>query len=448
MSEKGPEEDMRKRALLPAFAVSAVAAIAVAACGSTDTTSKTSATSKAAGGTSTSAAAQDTGSNSCGGLTPAAPRDPDGVLQGLPSSITAAFSHYQPRLRASAYTDFKPKNGPPWTIGYSDSFSGNAWRAAALARLKTDVAEYQKAGIVKKLIYTDSNLDNSRQIQQMRSMIQQKVDIIFSIPNSPTAMNGVIKEAHDAGIPVLTLLAPVTSPYAVNIDVNQFLIGARMAQGLVKVLGQKGNIVTVDGLAGTPGNQIIHDGGYAVLKKCPDIKIVGNFTGDWNNATAKTNALKFLATHPQPIDGVWEQGSMALGVIQALQQTGRKLVTVTDGNPDKASLAVWRDNTAKGYQGVASANVPSSGMDAMFRVGIRMLQGQGLKINSVVKDPPLIMGNALSGWVKPDWTPGTPGVADAPPATWLNDKFLDQLFEHPKATEPKTIGSCPCENIE
>jgi ribose transport system substrate-binding protein len=416
----------------------------LAGCGSTSTTSKDGSST---GADSATTATADTGSNQCGGLSTEAPKDPQGALQGLPASITAAYSHYQPPLTKGAYADFKPKNSGPWTIGYSDSFSGNAWRAAALSRLKANVAAYKKAGIVKGLVYTDSNLDNSRQIQQMRSMIQQKVDIILSIPGSPTAMNGVIKQAYDAGIPVVTLLAPVTSRYAVNVDVNQFLLGARMAQGLVKVMHQKGSVVTVDGLAGSPGSKIIHDGGYAILEKCPDIKIAGNFNGDWNNATAKTNMLKFLATHPQKIDGVWEQGSMALGLMQALQQANRPLVTVTDGNPDKASLAVWRDHRSDGYQGIATANVPESGMDAMFRVGIRMLQGQGLKINAIVKNPPLIEGDALNDWVKPDWTPQTPGVADAPPGTWLNDAYLDKVFAHPKATTPKTLGSCPCQGI-
>jgi len=429
---------------IPWVALLLVAAL-LAGCGDTNTTSKDGASTNGAGNTNTATA--DTGSNQCGGLSSAAPTDPQGALKGLPATITSAYSHYQPELTKGAYANFKPKNSRPWTIGYSDSFSGNAWRAAALSRLKADVAAYKKAGIVKGLVYTDSNLDNSRQIQQMRSMIQQKVDIILSIPGSPTAMNGVIKEAYDAGIPVITLLAPVTSRYAVNVDVNQFLLGARMAQGLVKVMHEKGSVLTVDGLAGSPGSKIIHDGGYAIFKKCPNIKIAGNFNGDWNNATAKTNMLKFLATHPQKVEGVWEQGSMALGLIQALQQSNRPLVTVTDGNPDKASLAVWREHKADGYQGIATANVPESGMDTMFRVGIRMLQGQGLKINAIVKNPPLIEGDGLNDWVQSSWTEQTPGVADAPPGTWLNDAYLDKVFTHPKATSPKTLGSCPCEGI-
>lgn len=402
----------------------------------------------AVGASATHAGAARSAAATCGKLPYKAPKG-ERLLRKLPKSVQAGYDHYYNPVRRSAWRNWKPKHKKHWVIGYSDSFSGNYWRADALARLRKDVKRYQKAGLVKRLIYTDSNLNNNVQIQQIRSMIQRHVDIILAIPNSPTAFNGVIKEAYKAGIPFLTLLSPVTSPYAINIDDSNFLIGARMAQGLVRILKGKGNIVTVDGLAGTPGSIYIHDGGYAIFKNCPNIHIVGNFSGNWNNADAKTGMLQFLATHPQTINGVWEQGSMALGIMQALQQVGRPLVTVTDGNPDKASLAVWRDNLSKGYQGVATANVPSSGMDAMFRVAMRMLDGQGVKINAIVKNPPLVMGAAgLKQWVKPKWNETTPGVADAPHSTWMNDKFLDYMFVHPRHMKPRTIGSCPCKKAE
>ena len=39
----------------------------------------------------------------------------------------------------SAYRDWKPKKGPPWTIGYASSYAGNTWRAAAMDRLQNEI---------------------------------------------------------------------------------------------------------------------------------------------------------------------------------------------------------------------------------------------------------------------------------------------------------------------
>ena len=41
-------------------------------------------------------------------------------------------------LGESAYRDWKPKNGPPWTIGYASSYAGNTWRARVMDRLQND----------------------------------------------------------------------------------------------------------------------------------------------------------------------------------------------------------------------------------------------------------------------------------------------------------------------
>jgi ribose transport system substrate-binding protein len=389
----------------------------------------------------------------CGALPFSPPvKDKQHVLNTLklPSQLREGYNHYVALLAPSPFRTFKPKHGPPWTLAYSNSFSGNAWRASALKSLQRNFAAAKKQGLVKgSLIVVDSNLKNDVQIQQMRTLIQKKVDLIFSIPNSPTAMNGVIKQAYDAGIPVLTLSAPVDTPYAINVDTNQFTYGARQAQGLAMLTGGKGTIFTVQGIPGTPGSLQIQQGGDAILKsKACNFNIIANYAGSWNNATAKTETLQAVATHPQKLDGIWEQGSMEVGIIQALQQTGRPVPTVTMGNPDQGGLAYWRDHVKDGYQGVATAQPSGAGADAMFRIGLRVLEGKGLKVNAIVGNPPLTVdkrnaakARALAGpgtpvetldqWVKPSWTFDSPGVANpksGPKGTWLNDKLLDYFF--------------------
>jgi ribose transport system substrate-binding protein len=359
------------------------------------------------------------------------PKDPDGVLAGLPAALQQGYNRYPGLVARSPYASFRAKGRRPFTIGYNNSFSGNAWRAAALKSLQNAVARYRRAGLVGRLLVTDSNNQTDVQIQQMRSLIQQGVDLIVSIPGSPTAMNATIKQAHDAGIPVVTLASPVTSPYAINIDTNGFLIGAKQAVGLAQVLNGKGNIITIQGIPGTPGSAFIQSGGDAVFARCPDIKVVANVVGQWSQSVAKTEMLKALATHPQKVDGVWEQGSMAMGALRALEQAGRPLVTVTDGNPDQASLAYWHEKLPQGYRGVGSANPPGAGMDAAVRVGLRTLLGQGPKITSIVADPPLITNASLDRWYRPSYTTSSDGVAEPPPGTWLPDAQIAAFFTRP-----------------
>ncbi len=78
--------------------------------------------------------------------------------------------------------DFKPKHGPPWTIGFASSYAGNTWRAVAMNHLMNVlVPEAKKAGLVKDVVITQSDLKDAVQIQQMRQLVDQGVDIIFPL---------------------------------------------------------------------------------------------------------------------------------------------------------------------------------------------------------------------------------------------------------------------------
>lgn len=364
----------------------------------------------------------------------ALPADSKALLEKeLPPDAQAGFEGYGSPVVASPFATFKPAHEKPFVIGYNNSFSGNAWRAAALAQLESDVEKYKKLGLVKDLIVTDSNGDISTQIQQMRSMIQRGVDLIISIPGSPTAMNGVIDEAFAAGIPVITLAAPVTTANAINVDTNGYLIGKTMALGLVQKLNGKGNILTIQGIPGTSGSELIKAGGAAVFNNCPDIKIVADLVGQWSNSTAQTAVLQQLSTNPTEIAGIWQQGSMFMGTINALEQAGRPIIPVTVGNPDQNALAYWHDNLDKGFSTVGSSNAPGAGMDVVFRTGMRVLLGQGLKVSNVVVRPPLITAETLKDWYKPDFTVNSTGVGEPPPGTWMPDSILDGYFTSPAA---------------
>jgi ribose transport system substrate-binding protein len=346
--------------------------------------------------------------------------------------VQSYYAGYSNPIVASPYAQFKSKASKPFVIAYNNSFSGNAWRASALAALQADVAAYAKAGIVSpKLIVTDSNNDDATQIQQMDSEIEQKVSLIISIPGSSTALNGAIEKAYNAGIPVVTVAAPVTTPDAINLDINEFQIGARTASGLMGLLHDRGNIMTVEGLAGTPGSADIRSGGYAVFNNCPNIHVLDDLVGGWSESVAKTAMLEALSTHPQTLNAVWQQGSMFMGVVSALQQDGRPVVPVNLGNPDQNALAYWHDHLSHGYKTVGSSNPPGADMNAAFEIGIRTLLGQGPKVNTIVAPVPTITNANLDQWWKPSYTESSTGVGEPPAGAYLPTDILNQFFNKP-----------------
>lgn len=224
-------------------------------------------------------------------------------------------------LDETAYRDFVAKNPPPWKIGYASSYAGNTWRAAVMDRLENDVIpKWKEAGLLEEVIVTQSNLNDSVQIQQMRQLVDQGVDAIIVCCSNPTALNQTVKYAHDRGVPVFSFVGYLTSPYSVNSSANFVVGGHMMGEWMANEIGGKGNVLIVEGIPGTSASDSQDKGIRMALENYPDIKIAGTVAGMWTDQVAQAEIQKWLATHPQQLDGIIIQSASELGAIRALKQ--------------------------------------------------------------------------------------------------------------------------------
>src|SRR4029077_14514865 len=221
----------------------------LAACSSSSSSS--TASSSASGSTSSNSA-----SAAAAGTTPTCvppvpstlPNDPDGGAAPLTGAAKAAMGGYPGTVYASPWANFKPKSGPPWVIGMSNN-EGNLNAQDVLKGLQAEAA--MNPGLVKKIVATTPPTPNDvpTQIQQMRSLVQQGVNLIVSTLGSPTALNAVIDQAAAANIPVSSMLSKSTDKNAVNLQPNPIQLGYYGAKGLLTAMGTaQGNVLIVDGI--------------------------------------------------------------------------------------------------------------------------------------------------------------------------------------------------------
>ena len=152
------------------------------------------------------------------------------------------------------------------------------------------MAKYKKLGLMKSYIPTLTTQANgaTQQAQQIRTMVQKKVDIIISALTSPTAINGVIAEAAKANIPVISESGTATDPHSVNVQANPYMLGAQTATALVNIMGKKGNLLIVDGVPGLSIATFSLAAAKKMFENCPNIKVVGEVMGFFSQATAKS----------------------------------------------------------------------------------------------------------------------------------------------------------------
>jgi ribose transport system substrate-binding protein len=254
------------------------------------------------------------------------------------------------------------------------SYSGNAWQAAAANGIKALAATppYDQNVEFKTVI---SGTDVQRQISDIQSMIAAGANAIILYPLSPTALNRVIRQASSKGILVFTYDSTVTEPSAYNVSNITARYGANTAQWMVNQLSGKGEIIFNHGVAGTAVTKTYDEQAYHIFKKYPGIKIVGDFYGNWNDATSQEEVSKILAAHPN-VDGIWTVDG-TYGSLQAVVKNRPNRLVVIAGQSNNGYRLMMADPAlqAKGLLGISSSAGPAVGGYA-FKLMMEALQGK------------------------------------------------------------------------
>jgi ribose transport system substrate-binding protein len=335
----------------------------------------------------------------------------------------------------SAYVDWKPKHGPPWTIGYASSYAGNTWRAAVMTHLQNDIIpKWKKLGLLKDVVITQSNLDDATQIQQMRQLVDQGADAIIVCCSNPTALNQSVKYAYDHGVPTFSLTGYLTSPYSVNASVNYQLAGYQLGKWLTDQLGGKGNVMVVEGIPGTSGSDSQDRGVKAGLATASGVKIVGDVAGMWTDQVAQGEVQKWLATNPGQLDGIVVQSAAELGVLRALQQSGRDMIPVAIGG-ELGALCYWRQNP-KYISASYQVWPPADEFALIWNIMMRTLEGQGPKVQSIMVDPIKLGYADIEKAIPADCSMDNDGWLSVGESKWGGDPaFLDNFFTRPANPE-------------
>jgi ribose transport system substrate-binding protein len=224
----------------------------------------------------------------------------------------------------------------------------------------------QKSGKVKKTLVFDSFGDPTKQIKAMQDMLAQKPDAIILTPMSKAALSAPVDRAMRAGIPVILCGSGVESDdYVCEVGRNLYDLAYANAVALAKRLGGHGNVVMMNGIAGSDTAETWRQAAKDAFGRHKGIKIVADQYANWSIADAKKAATAIMASQSK-IDAVWTGGSeMSIGTILAFTDAKRKLPMFGTTNPLNGFLRLAKQHKLKfvanpyppamGYYGVQAA---------------------------------------------------------------------------------------------
>jgi ribose transport system substrate-binding protein len=268
-------------------------------------------------------------------------------------------------------------------IALSNNYAGNSWRQAMLTSWDKITKEAVSQGTVAAAdAFTTAENQATEQAAQIQNLILQGYDAIVVNAASPTALNGAVKEACDAGIVVVSFDGIVTEPCAWRIAVDFKAMGESQIEYLAEKMPDGGNLLEIRGLAGVSVDDEIHAGIEAGVEKNPQFKIVGSVNGDWAQDVAQRAVAGILPSLPE-IAAVVTQGGDGYGAAQAFAAADRPIPTIVMGNRED-ELRWWKEQKdANGYETMSVSIAPGVSTLA-FWVAQQILDGKDVEKELVV----------------------------------------------------------------
>lgn len=165
------------------------------------------------------------------------------------------------------------------------------------------------------------------QEEQMRKFIEEEVDAIILCPVNAKSFLNVLKEADQAGIPVINLnmkLDTVSSEYADTYVGASMSEEAEMAATLAIGYfgGSYGKIGIIEGIPGSDPQIYRTQTFLEKLTSYSNLEVVGIANGEWKSEKAKEAAVNLLKKNPD-IDMIYCQDNyMSQGVYEVLKEQG------------------------------------------------------------------------------------------------------------------------------
>lgn len=197
--------------------------------------------------------------------------------------------------------------------------------SAPAVKVMSDGIVAKAAEYGMELVELDAEFDATKQTDQMSSLISQKVDGIVLNPVDAVSIVPVVKQAYEAGIPVVMSSMDIDESgreYIVSYSgADDYDVGYNAGVKLAEKLEGKGQVAIIEGQAGTSATTRRTEGFEAAVADT-EIEVVVKLAADFDTAKAMSATEDVLTRYPD-IDGIFSQDdTMCVGVVQALKSMG------------------------------------------------------------------------------------------------------------------------------
>lgn len=196
-------------------------------------------------------------------------------------------------------------------------------------------AAAEEAGV--SLTVTDARDDATQQADQVANFQTQQLDVVLINPVDSDAATAIVNPLLEADIPVVAVDRAVTDSAVSSFVASDNVEGGRLAaQALAEAIGEEGQVIVLQGVAGTSASRERGQGFSEGIAEFPDIEVVATQPANFDRSQGLDVATNLLQANPDVVGVFAENDEMALGAIQALgDRAGSEVFVVGfDGTDD------------------------------------------------------------------------------------------------------------------
>src|SRR5262245_14550940 len=227
--------------------------------------------------------------------------------------------------------------GGKLTVAYIEQFGENVYRQMSKMEFILQALTYPQVG---KIIYSSAHSDFTKAFADWKAALAQGVDLIVTYPDFGDAMIPVMKQAHDAGIPVATYAwGYVSDPgknYLTVVGEDTCALGKTYAYVMNNQV-KSGDIAFLGGFPGNPLSEGWQKCEQPALKS--SIDVVAKEPTNWDPSKVQQVVAGILAKDPNIKGWSYEYGlGMGQGGYAAYKAAGKPFQGVMTFRTDDVGM--------------------------------------------------------------------------------------------------------------
>ena len=277
-------------------------------------------------------------------------------------------------------------------VGFSQLGSESLWRTANSESIQK--AMTRENGFF--LEFSNARQKQENQIKAIRGFISQRVDYIMFSPVTESGWDTVLREAKDAGIPVILVDRKASleddSLYTAWVGSDMISEGEKAGIWLEEYLKKEGreeeeiNIVVLQGTVGSSAQLERTKGFHNIAREHSNWHILKQEPADFTTAKGKEVMEMFLRNYAD-IDVVISQNDdMTFGALQAMEEKG--ITTGVDGDIILISFDAVHDALKLVSQGIINVDIecnPEQG-EYILEIIRKLENGESVDKENIVEE--------------------------------------------------------------